>query len=69
MNLTAATQRIARRTLTLEDALPTRMPVYVNSIAYLFGALALMSFLMLILTGVLLALASVIYFILGPYVV
>ena len=58
MNLTTAAQRAVRRTLTLEDALPTRMPVYVNSIVYLFGALALMSFVMLIASGVLLALGG-----------
>jgi ubiquinol-cytochrome c reductase cytochrome b subunit len=58
MNLTTGAQRALRRTLTLEDALPTRMPVYVNSIAYLFGATALMAFLMLILSGVLLALGG-----------
>ena len=58
MNLTAAAQRALRRSLTLEDALPTRMPVYVNSIAYLFGALALSAFVMLIVSGVLLALGG-----------
>jgi ubiquinol-cytochrome c reductase cytochrome b subunit len=58
MNLTAAAQRALRRTLTLEDALPTRMPTYVNSIAYLFGALALSAFAMLIVSGVLLALGG-----------
>ena len=44
--------------MTVEDALPTRMPVYVNSIAYLFGATALMSFVLLIVSGVLLALGG-----------
>lgn len=58
MNLTTNAQRVLKRTLTLEDALPTRMPVYVDSIAYLFGALALMSFVMLIVSGVLLALGG-----------
>lgn len=58
MNLTTGAQRALRRTLTLEDALPTRMPVYVNSIAYLFGATALMAFVMLIISGVLLALGG-----------
>jgi quinol-cytochrome oxidoreductase complex cytochrome b subunit len=58
VNLTAAAQRALRRTITVEDALPTRMPVYVNSVAYLFGATALMSFLLLIVTGVLLALGG-----------
>ena len=38
MNLTTRAQRYLRLDLTLEDALPTRMPVYVNSVAYLFGA-------------------------------
>lgn len=41
--------------LTLEDALPTQMPVYVNSVAYLFGVSALSALVMLILTGVVLA--------------
>ncbi len=58
MNLTTSAQRAVRRALTLEDALPTRMPVYVNSIAYLFGATALMSFLLLVISGVLLALGG-----------
>ena len=58
MNLTTNAQRALKRSLTLEDALPTRMPVYVDSIAYLFGALALMSFVMLIISGVLLALGG-----------
>jgi quinol---cytochrome c reductase cytochrome b subunit, bacillus type len=58
VNLTESTQRLVRRTLTLEDALPTRLPVYVGSIVYLFGAIALMSFLLLVITGVLLALGG-----------
>jgi quinol-cytochrome oxidoreductase complex cytochrome b subunit len=58
VNLTTSAQRALRRSLTVEDALPTRMPVYVNSIAYLFGATALMSFVLLILSGVLLALGG-----------
>lgn len=40
----------------MEDALPTRMPVYVNSFAYLFGVISLSGLAMLILTGVILAL-------------
>jgi len=55
MNLTRQTQLWLNQNLVLEDALPTRMPVYVNSIAYLFGASALSAFVMLILTGVVLA--------------
>ena len=56
MSLTKRTQSFVERNLTLEDALPTRMPVYVNSVAYLFGAATLMGFLMLIVTGVVMAL-------------
>ena len=41
MNLTRRTQQFVQRNLTIEDALPTRMPVYVNSLAYLFGVAAL----------------------------
>lgn len=51
MSLTERSQSLLKRNLTLEDALPTRMPVYVNSVAYLFGAGSLVGFLMLILTG------------------
>jgi ubiquinol-cytochrome c reductase cytochrome b subunit len=56
MSLTHRSQLLLRRNLTLEDALPTRMPVYVNSLAYLFGAAALMGFFLLILTGLVMAL-------------
>jgi quinol-cytochrome oxidoreductase complex cytochrome b subunit len=52
MNLTAGAQRFVKRNLTLEDALPTRMPVYVNSVWYLFGATALMALVLLIVTGI-----------------
>ncbi len=55
MNLTAGSHRFLKRTLTLDDALPTRMPVYVNSVWYLFGASTLMSFLLLIITGIIMA--------------
>jgi ubiquinol-cytochrome c reductase cytochrome b subunit len=54
MNLTRRAQQILGANLSVEDALPTRMPVYVNSLAYLFGAVALSAFGMLILTGVVL---------------
>ncbi|MGO8692486.1 MAG: cytochrome b N-terminal domain-containing protein [Rectinemataceae bacterium] len=55
MNLTARLQAYIREKLTLEDALPTRLPVYLNSMAYLFGVLTLCSLSMLILSGVVLA--------------
>ncbi len=56
MNLTQRGQVFLRRNLTLEDVLPTRMPVYVSSVAYLFGAASLMGFLLLIVTGLVMAL-------------
>ncbi len=52
MNLTRRAQRIAADNFSLEDALPTRMPVYVNSVAYLFGVTALSALAVLILSGV-----------------
>jgi len=51
LNLTREAQHIARDNISLEDALPTRMPVYVNSIAYLFGAATLSALAVLILSG------------------
>ncbi len=52
MNITRRLQGYIRENLTLEDLLPTRMPVYVNSVAYLFGVATLSSLAMLILTGI-----------------
>lgn len=56
MNLTRKAQRFLTDNLSLEDALPTQMPVYVNSVAYLFGVSALSALGLLILTGVVLSL-------------
>ena len=56
MNLTERAQHCLRDTLPLEDLLPTRMPTYVTSLSYLFGASALSALVMLVLTGVLLSL-------------
>ena len=56
MNLTAGAQRFMKRNLTLEDALPTQMPVYVNSVWYLFGATALMALVLLVITGIVMCL-------------
>jgi quinol-cytochrome oxidoreductase complex cytochrome b subunit len=55
MNLTKSAQRSLQRNLTIEDALPTRMPVYVDSLAYLFGAGSLMALVELIASGTVLA--------------
>ncbi len=56
MNLTRRAQSVLRRNFTLEDLLPTRMPVYVQSVVYLFGVSALSAFGMLVLTGVVMSL-------------
>ena len=56
MNLTESAQRFLKNNLTLDDALPTSMPAYVNSIVYLFGVSALSCLGLLILTGVIMAL-------------
>lgn len=56
MNLTRVFQNFLKKNLTLEDALPTKMPVYVNSMAYLFGVVTLSALVVVILTGVVLAL-------------
>jgi len=52
MNLTRGTRSLLADNLSLEDALPTQMPVYVNSIVYLFGATILSALAGLIATGV-----------------
>ena len=55
MNLTGRAQQLWAENMSLEDALPTKMPVYVDSMAYLFGAAALSSLVMLVLSGLTLA--------------
>jgi len=52
MNLTRAFQNLIKKNLSMEDALPTKLPVYVNSVAYLWGVVSLCSLVMLIVTGV-----------------
>ncbi len=56
MNLTQRAQRLLVDNLTLEDALPTRMPVYVNSVVYLFGVTTLSALGALVVSGVTMAL-------------
>jgi quinol-cytochrome oxidoreductase complex cytochrome b subunit len=55
MNLTRKAQDLITENFSLEDILPTEMPAYVNSVAYLFGVSALSALVMLILTGTVLA--------------
>jgi quinol-cytochrome oxidoreductase complex cytochrome b subunit len=55
VNLTRKAQDLVKNNFSLEDALPTQMPIYVNSGVYLFGVTALSALAMLILTGVVMA--------------
>jgi len=55
MNLTQRVQTNLRQSMTLDDLLPTRMPIYVNSVVYLFGVLTLSALALLVLTGVIMA--------------
>jgi quinol-cytochrome oxidoreductase complex cytochrome b subunit len=54
--MTRGTQSLVVDNLSLEDALPTQMPVYVNSVVYLFGATILSALSALIATGVVMCL-------------
>ncbi len=51
MSMTEKLQGYVKDNLTLDDALPTKLPVYVNSLAYLFGVLNLCTLTMIVLTG------------------
>ena len=55
MNLTHKLQDVLSDNFTMEDLLPTSMPVFVNSIVYLFGVTALSSLGLLALTGTIMA--------------
>ena len=55
MSMTEKLQGYVKDNLTLDDALPTKLPTYVNSVAYLFGVLTLSTLVMLVLTGLVLA--------------
>jgi len=55
MNLDQRTQEFLKHNLTLEDALPTKMPVYVNSFAYFFGTITLSSLALICLSGLVIA--------------
>ncbi len=55
MNLTRWAQQYLNDNLTIDDALPTQMPVYVNSFVYMFGVSTLSALVMLIATGLILA--------------
>ena len=51
MSLDRKIQNYLKRNLTLEDAFPTKMPTYVNSLGYFFGTMTLAALAMLFFTG------------------
>lgn len=55
MNLTGKVRARVSEALPLEELLPDEQPVYVHSYVYLFGILTVASFIVLILSGVILA--------------
>ncbi len=56
MSVTERMQGFVKDTMTLDDILPTKLPVYVSSVAYLFGVFTLSALVMLIVTGLILSL-------------
>jgi len=55
MNFTARTKAALGRSMSMDDVLPTRMPVYVHSTVYLFGVITLSALGILIGSGLILA--------------
>jgi quinol-cytochrome oxidoreductase complex cytochrome b subunit len=55
MSLTERTQAFVKDKMTIDDALPTKLPVYVNSMAYMFGVLTLCSLVMIVVTGLIMS--------------
>jgi len=55
MNVDEKLQEILKKNMTLEDALPTKMPIYVNSIAYFFGTITLSALAVVIGSGIIIA--------------
>ncbi len=55
MNISKFMQDIIKKNMTLEDLLPTQMPVYVNSFAYFFGTMTISSIAVIFATGVVLS--------------
>jgi quinol-cytochrome oxidoreductase complex cytochrome b subunit len=52
MSIDRRIQDFLKRNLTLEDAVPTKMPAYVNSFGYFFGTMTLSALAMLFITGI-----------------
>jgi quinol-cytochrome oxidoreductase complex cytochrome b subunit len=56
MNIDQFIQDRLKKHFTLEDAFPTRMPIYVNSFGYFFGTMTLSALAVIMGSGVVLAL-------------
>jgi cytochrome b/b6/petB-like protein len=55
MNMTTAIRERVRKWMPLEDLLPDQLPAFVRSPAYFFGVITLSSFVLLILSGIVLS--------------
>ena len=55
MNWTRRVRRYLETEIPMEDLLPDELPAYVQSYVYLFGAMTVSGFLLLILSGIVLA--------------
>jgi quinol-cytochrome oxidoreductase complex cytochrome b subunit len=58
MNLTSSLRNRLERRVALEDLLPDELPSYVHAYVYLFGIASLASLILLILSGIWLAMAG-----------
>ncbi len=56
MSVTKRMQDYVKDNMTLDDILPTKLPVYVNSVAYLFGVFTLSALVVVCITGLIIAL-------------
>jgi quinol-cytochrome oxidoreductase complex cytochrome b subunit len=62
MSMTEKLQGYVKDNMTLDDILPTKLPVYVNSVAYLFGVLTLCSLVWIVITGIVMAIWGPLWF-------
>ena len=62
MSMTEKLQGFVKDNMTLDDILPTKLPVYVNSVAYLFGVLTLCSLVWIVVTGIIMAIWGPLWF-------
>jgi len=58
MNLTATLRHRLQHDLPLDDLLPDELPAYVHSYVYLFGIATIAALVILILSGIVLAMAG-----------